>query len=224
MRGSGAYFVKGRKIGGGRGVPQFGGGNGSCTISHREFVEDIELKAGGTFNPYVYHLNPALPQSAGSPFPWLPPIASQFEEYKIKGMLFTFKTTASTFTGGATNPALGQVVMATQYNAMSQPFTTKSQMEQYQGAVSGVLSRDLTHGVECARRETPVAELWTRSGGVGSQDLRLYDHGIFQLVTQGGNSASDCKIGELWVTYKIQFFKPKLNQSSDVNSDHFILP
>lgn len=213
----------------GHGVPSFGGRKG-CIISHREFVDDIKLLTGApnNFDIHSYAINPALPKSLGSPFPWLAGIAQCFEEYKLLGCVFEFRTTSGMYTGTGTNPSLGQVIMCTQYNANDSQFTNKQNMEQYEGAVSGVVSRDLVHGVELARKSMPMSELWTRSGPVAGQDLRLYDIGTFSIATQGGNTTvTPGVVGELWVTYKVQLLKPKLPQNADTGmnyADHFILP
>jgi len=69
-------------------------------------------------------------------------------------------------------------------------------------------TENLMHAVECATKETILAQRYVRTGSVPSnQDLRLYDYGNFQFSTQG-NPIQD--IGELWVSYCVEFFKPIL--------------
>jgi len=85
---------------------------GGIIVRHREYVADIE----GTTN-FVnreYPLNPGLIKT----FPWLSQVADAFEEYRIRGMVFEYKslyadaTVSSSDTGG-----LGSVIMCTNYNA-----------------------------------------------------------------------------------------------------------
>lgn len=230
VSGSGAYYLNGRKIPSGQGVPQFGKSHGSCIISHREYVTDIQTSAadGKSFNAQTFYLNPGLSQAEGSPFPWLAGVGSEFEEYKLLGCIFEFRTTSATFVGGSTSSALGQIIMATQYNSAAPPFTEKASMEQYQGAVSGVVSRDIIHGVECKKTLTPIPELYVRTGPVPSgQDQRLYDFAQFTIATQGGTNPASTTVGELWVTYRVKLMKPKIGPAengNDINSDHFQLP
>jgi hypothetical protein len=88
-------------------------------------------------------------------------------------------------------------------------------MENSEYAVSVKPTRDLMHGVECATTQTVLSELYIRSGAVTSgQDLRLYDLGNFQFATQA-NPVQD--LGELWVSYCVEFFKPVL--PSDVGGN-----
>lgn len=211
-------------------APRFGRST-SVVISHKEFVQDISLSATGQFLSNTFVLQPGLQKgdtTPPSPFTWLPPIAAQFEEYQWLGLLFTFKSTASFYTGSSTSPALGQVIMATQYNAGSPAFTSKESMEQYEGATSGTVTRSMVHGVEVARRGTPVVELYTRNAAVPSgQDPRLYDFGNFTIATQGGASTGAGIVGELWVSYKIKLLKPKINPTGANQGgmiDHFVLP
>jgi len=52
--------------------------------------------------------------------------------------------------------------------------------------------------------------LYVRSGAVpANADIKLYDLGFFQLSTQG-QQAANVNLGELWVSYDIAFYKPKL--------------
>jgi hypothetical protein len=82
-------------------------------------------------------------------------------------------------------------------------------MENYEYANSGKPSSTFIHPVECKRSLNPVSELFIRTGGVTTGDLRLYDHGNFQIAT-GGNTG-DGVLGELWCTFEIEFYKPKLS-------------
>lgn len=62
-------------------------------------------------------------------FPWLSSIAGQFEEWVPHSIKFRFKTTSTDLAGAGTNPALGTVIMATDYNPYNALFASKQQME-----------------------------------------------------------------------------------------------
>lgn len=107
-------------------------------------------------------------------------------------------------TGGAP----GVVVMATNYNADEPAYTTKQAMENSEYAVSVKPTCNLMHGVECASNQTVLSELYVRPGGLASNlDLKFTDLGNFQFASQGNPVQL---LGELWVSYTVEFFKPVL--------------
>jgi hypothetical protein len=113
--------------------------------------------------------------------------------------------------------------MATNYDVLDPPFTTKLAMENYEFATSCMPHESNLHCVETAKRQNPLSELYVRHGAVPSTaDARLYDLGYFQLSTVGMQQAG-VVIGELWVTYEIEFYKPKLTNSvnENISIDHY---
>lgn len=197
-------------------VPQFGNKNRAVYVRHREYIGDVISGAANTFNIQKYVINPAL----GTTFPWLASVAQQYEEYKIKGMIFEFKTMSADALN-STNTALGQVIMATQYNVLSPDFINKQQMENYEFACSTKPSCSVIHPIECEPHETPLTELFTRSlnTAIVGSDARLYDFGNFYIATNGMQSGF-VNLGELWVSYEIKLFKPKLGAQVQV-ADHY---
>jgi hypothetical protein len=180
-------------------VPKFSSTRQTNIVSHREYLGDIFGTAG--FNNTSYPLNPGV----ATTFPWLSSIAQNYQQYKFHGVMFEFKSLITDF---VTSGAPGVVVMATNYNSDVPIYNTKQEMESSEYAVSVKPTCDLMHGVECATNQTVLSELYIRSGSVPTgQDLRLYDLGNFQFATQA-NPVQD--LGELWVTYIVEFFKPTL--------------
>jgi hypothetical protein len=161
-------------------------------------------------NQAILPINPGL----SSTFPWLAEIAANFEEYRILGMVFEYKTTSAASITSGTNTAMGVVMMATQYNANNAPLADKQHLENYEFATSCVPSISALHPVECAPNLNALSELYIRTAPVTGQDLRLYDLGLFQCSTVGFQSANI--VGELWVTYEVEFFKPKLTVYSSI--------
>lgn len=215
IMGNGDYRVKSNSLMKG-GVPQFASKGRSVVVRHREYIGDVISGAAGTFDIKSYPINPGLPQT----FPWLANVASQYEEYKITGMVFSFQSMSANALN-STNTALGQVIMATQYNVLSLPFASKQQMENYQFACSTKPADSCIHPIECEPRETPLTELYIRGYNVptAGSDARLYDFGNFYIATNG-LQASNVNLGELWVTYEIKLFKPKMGSTIQV-ADHF---
>jgi len=206
ITGSGSYHLNRNSLlsTNGEQIPIFSrGGTNGTRIRHREYLQDITTP-GATFTNLSFSLNPGLPGS----FPWLAQIAPNYEEYKFHGLIFEFKSTSADALN-STNTALGTVVLATEYDVLDSKFANKQQMEAYEFSVSTRPSCSTIHPVECDPRQNVMNELFVRQGSPPSgSDLRLYDVGLFQLATVGMQASAN--IGELWVSYDIEFFKPKL--------------
>nr|WPR18117.1 MAG: capsid protein [Chemarfal virus 144] len=215
ITGMGSYRVNSNNLMTDNGIPQFGNRGGGTRIRHREFLTDI---TGSTsFTLIQFFLNPGLAAS----FPWLSNIAYNYEQYRFHGLIFEFRTTSATAVS-STNTALGTVVMATDYDDLDAVFVNKQQMEAYEFSVSTTPIHNAIHPIECSPRETPLPKLWVRSGSYSSYstvDPRLYDLGRFQLATVGMQAAAT--VGELWVSYDVEFFKPKLPTPYNANVSSF---
>lgn len=175
-------------------------------VRHREYLSDVISSATpGAFKLENYFINPGVK----STFPWLSGVASNFEHYQLRGCLFEFRTMSADALN-STNTALGQVVMATQYNSSLPNFVNKYEMENYEYGQSVKPSESCTHPIECARSESVLGDLYIRPGAVpADDDQRLYDFGNFQIASNGVQGAS-VNLGELWVTYEVALYKPKL--------------
>jgi hypothetical protein len=194
--------------------------NGGFIVRHREYIADITASEAFVINGY--DINVGLI----STFPWLSQIADSFEQYAIRGLIFEFKTMSSdvVLSTNATT-ALGTVIMATQYNSLNPAFQDKRTMENYEFANSCKPSLSMMHPVECAKSQTPIDYLYIRTGAiVAGSDQRLYDLGQFFIAT-AGMQANTGVIGELWCTFEVELYKPKLVSSigSELLTDHWQL-
>jgi len=199
-------------------VPAFSNISGGVQIAHREYITDI--LSSTDFLNRSFSINPAIPET----FPWLSAIAVNFEQYHVRGMIFEFKSGSSDALN-STNTALGYVVMTTEYNSLASPYTNKNQMENSQFCVSTKPSKSVIHPIECAPFQTPSQPLYTRLASgtyVSEGDKRLYDLGNFQVATTG-MQAANVNIGELWVSYVIDFYKPVLGTglAFDAKNAHY---
>lgn len=178
--------------------------SGGVIVTHREYIKDI----AGTvpFTVEAFGVNPGDPGS----FPWLSNMASQFENYRWLNCRFEFISTSGESLAGA-NTSLGTVVMATQYNSLNPPFVAKDTMENYDGAVATKPSVSCAHTVQ--HWNNPFTVLYVRPFNKlpdGFGNLLQYDVGQFYLATSG-QAAGVTTIGELWVSYSVMLFKPRLN-------------
>lgn len=196
-----------RKMNMGAPVPYFGNISNGTVIQHREYIQDVVGTGSTAFSLTAFSINPG---QVGT-FPWLSSIASNYEQYELRGCVFQYKSLCSDSTTGAAT-ALGAVTMATDYDSIEGPFGTKSQMEQSQYCTSGKPSDDILHPIECAPNRTSIPINYVRTGAVpAGADIRLYDMGKFQLALSGIPAASapiGSLLGELWVTYEIALYKP----------------
>jgi len=180
----------------------------SVVISHKEFL--FEVRSSTTFNVAAsIALNPAVVFS----FPWLSGIASQFQEYKFKGVVFHYVPTSGNAVS-STNNALGSVMMQTSYRATDAAPTSKVELLNEYWASEAVPSESFCHPIECDPKENPFNVQYTRSGDVPSGDSRLlYDLGTTHIAVSG-QQASNIVLGDIWVSYEVELKKPVITSNA----------
>lgn len=178
---------------------------GSVTLTRTELVGEI-YGPSTPFQNNQFALNPGLE----STFPWLSQIAANYEEYSFHQLIFSFRSTVTDI-GSSTTGQIGSVIMCTNYNASASAFKDKPEMMAYMGACSSKASENLIHGVECDPAKLTFSEGYVRTGPpTGNMDLKVYDHGLFQLAVANSPSANaNLSVGELWVSYAVELRKPK---------------
>lgn len=186
-------------------VPQFVKNDHSVRVVHREFIRDLVVPVNPTsFNNDTYLINPANSVL----FPWLARMAKQYSQYKIHGMVFSFKSMSSEYADAG---PLGTVIMATNYNAVDREYANKLEMENSEFAVSTKPSQSLIHAIECDPSVTGLNVLYVRDPSYDTTDVsdrRFYDYGRFQVATTGLPGTVGAVMGEIWVSYDIEFMKP----------------
>ncbi len=217
ISGFGDYSIKGNSIMDNINEPPIvsnAPGNG-VIIRHREYIADISATTAFTTSSYT--INPG----DSATFPWLSQIASSFEQYRVRGMLFYFNSLSSpNVLAASATTALGAVIMATQYDVEDNVFADKREMENYEFANSRVPYKSFIHPIECARSQTVLSELYVRDYISDGNDPRFYDLGRFVIATTG-MQANTGVVGELWVTYEIEFLKPKIFNLPRLSVDHY---
>lgn len=213
MGGRGMYTVGNSLINGmGTSIPEFGtigDETGALVVTHSEFIKDIYgLPSGEVFQNTSISLNPGLTQS----FPFLSQIASNFEEYEMVQLMFTYKPKLSENLS-STDGQVGSIIMYTDYNSDDPPKVSKQQMLQAYGVTNGRIVDTLLHGVECDP---------SKIKGDGHKFIRVhppdtntnrddYDAGLFQLaVMSTPPELVDQVLGELHVSYKVLLRKPRV--------------
>jgi hypothetical protein len=176
-------------------------GSSDAIISHTEYVGDVS--GFTTFNVQSYLVNP----TSTALFPWLSNIASSYQEWELSGLIFEYRPTSSMLVSG-TNPAMGAIIFAANYDTDAPNFTSKFQMENFDGALSIRPDQYGYFGIECDKKKNVSDKLFTTT----TSDNKFSDICNFQLATLGQQSQG--VIGELWVSYKIRLLKPKMSLTS----------
>jgi hypothetical protein len=200
--GQGDYTVKNNSLMQG-GPPAFASLNSGMRLAHREYITDV--MSSTAFANKTYYISP----TNAALFPWLSKIASNFEEYSFKGLVFYFNTTCGNAIS-STNNSLGVVGMTTVYDPTDPDLATKRECEDYVGCVANVPSCSLLHPVECKKTSNVLGRYYVQTVNLTSlEDLKFYVAGKLNLFTQGMQAAG-VSIGELWVSYDIELYDPKI--------------
>lgn len=212
VTGMGDYSVSGNTLLTDNAPALFGAGSGiggGLRVCHREYIKDIYGSID--FDVEYFSINP----SNSTLFPWLSQISANFDQYKFHGLIFEFNSTSADALN-STNTALGTLIMSTDYDVYDQPFSSKQQMNQNMFTCSGPPSNNMMHPIECNPSQNPT-KLMYLSGGHSGQDMdqRFVDLGRFHIAKVGMQAAAN--VGELWVTYDVEFFKPHPSTSLAVS-------
>jgi hypothetical protein len=150
-------------------------------------------------------------------FPWGANVAELYQEYKIKGCVFTLESTYSNYSNAG---SLGTVCLCTQYNAADRPFDSMNDMINYAFRSTGNPSQTIVHGLECdpsivGRQEK--LEVRNKSNDNYTGAPNNFDFGWLTVATEGlPPAAAGGQIGRLYVTYDIEFSLPRTK--SGINS------
>jgi hypothetical protein len=170
---------------------------------HRDYIGDVFTGPNfGVFSIVAIPVNPGLSYFT----PYLANIAQNFEEYKVRGMVFEFISTTSPYTTGNT---LGSVILAAEYNSANPAFTSKPQMENSDFAISVRFDEKAMYGIECASN---VQNSYYVRSGTSTLPVTTTDLCTMYVATQpGSNFPSNTTVGELWVSYDIEFMRPRVS-------------
>ena len=173
----------------------------SVVVRHKEFLGTISGSANFAIQRQIV-INPGLPES----FPWLSTIATSYQQYKIRGMVYHYIPTSGVAISG-TNSALGAVMIQTSYRSNDTPPTDKVELLNEYWSNEVVPNEQMIHPIECDPKENPFNIHYVRGGSVPTNDSPLmYDIGRTFVATQGMQGTNI--VGDLWVTYEEEFKKP----------------
>jgi hypothetical protein len=174
------------------------------TYSHCEFLGDVT--GSENWELTQFHVNPGLSEC----FPWLSGVASNFQKYRIDGLVFYIRSTSSVAIASSTDLGLGTVLGGFQTNVYDKAPASKLEFLSLSGARSGKPSEDHIYPMECDRSKNVFGNLLVRTVGV-ADDMAKYDHAVFNLATVG--FPGSYYLGELWVSYKLTLMAPKVESA-----------
>lgn len=204
--GSGDYVVKENSIvqRASTGVPMMHKTDQTVVLRHREYLGEVRSSTAFTVQN-AFAINPGLRET----FPWASGIASQFTQYRIRGMVYHYVPTSGNAVS-STNPALGSVMLQTSYRADDNAPTSKVETLNEYWACEARPDVEFCHPIECDPKENPFGVHYVRTGSVSSSsNILMYDIGQTWLCTSGMQTDGSV-VGDLWVTYEIELKKPIL--------------
>lgn len=175
------------------------GSNKSRRITSSELVGSI---VGSTaFNSsQKFSINPGLAAS----FPWLAPIAAQWQQYCFHKLQYRYVTRSST-------ASTGSIYLSPDYNPKETPPTTEQQASNTQDAVEDVIWKTVICVLDPKAMFPFGPRKQIRSTNV-SGDVSLYDAGRMFVCVTGESSTAE--IGKLWVDYDVELFVPQNSPAS----------
>jgi hypothetical protein len=180
-------------------VPEMRNDSGLHQTHHREYLGD--LLSNTDFNIASFDINPGLTNT----FPWCAPIANQYQSYKLKGAMVEFVSLSSQYTS---NTYLGYVAMAPIYNVSAPLPHNKSELNNTNGSISEKPTKSMIMGLECAPERSPLKEYFVRGDSqTAPVDIKFYDTCKI-VIAVGGQPTSGAVLGEIWISYDVQFFDP----------------
>jgi len=187
------------------------GREGTIVIRKREFVRTLTISDVAVLSSFK--VNPGRLTL----FPWLFRMARNFQEYKVLGLAMEYVPTSG-FAVGSTNAALGQVVMAFQYNVIYQngtsfPATSDIALLNMAGATSCSPAAVGACYLECAEhlRTQNQRFVYTEDPSLlEAHSLQNIDVAEFFVRTSGAQNNTFFNCGQLWVTYEIELSLPRV--------------
>lgn len=189
---------------------------GDIVVSKREYLTDIFSTGSTAFYLEAFGVNPGL----SGVFPFLSQIATNYTNYEFIQLLFEYVPVVSQ---SSTTGAMGTIILACNGNAAAGSFSSKVEMNEYDGSISGRVCDHMVLGVECDPKKLGLQPtLYVRAGAVqNGQDIKTYDIGLFQIGLSGVSPAafpSGTQLGEVWVHYRVKLRKPRLYDALGYNT------
>lgn len=175
----------------------------SKVVTKREQVATINGSVGFEVTKFV--TNPGV--AAG--FPWLAPIANQYQHYRFTKLSYHFVTRVGSVTPGS-------IIMAPEYDASTGAPTTEQQLTSYMGATENVAWESMDCHLSQAALNALGNRKYIRNGPIVG-DIKTYDGASFYFGTIGNPDAT--AIGKLWVEYTVVLYVPQTTLYAPISTN-----
>lgn len=182
--------------------------NHGTMIQHRESLGVFKSSTG--FARSSININPGL-----AVFPWLSNVAPAWQRYKLHGAIIEWVPRVSQISPDAS----GSVILSSRYDLTTAAPTSIQEAECTFGAVVGRPMDMMAMPIECKPSMTPTNVLNVRFGSLPTGgNLQFFDHCIIDLCTYG-MATSTTNIGEMFITYDIEFQMPTAEHLTNSTAD-----
>jgi len=195
-------------------IPSMHQNDQSVVVRHKEYVTSVVSSTD-----FAIHAAYAINPGRASTFPWLNSLASNYQQYRIRGMVFHYVPTSGSAVS-STNNALGSVMMQTSYRASDSPPASKIELLNEYWSSEAMPSETFAHPIECNPNENPFNVQYVRDDFTdlpANDSPLLYDLGVTYVATQGMQQAG-VTVGDIWVTYEIELKKPIISSNTTTGS------
>lgn len=189
-------------------TPTTGGG---IRVRHIEMFDSIRGATSATaFAVHGYDVTPA----SNLMFPWLSQIAENYEQYKFHNLVVRFVSKCPT--GGNAGTDTGTSYMAIDYDSLDASPQSPVQIRSYQNCSEATLW--LNNTMSLIKKEPNMRGwLFCHNNNPGAADIRLSQLGIFYFCNLGSGIDSTKFIGDVSVSYDVEFMTPHRNLGADSN-------
>jgi hypothetical protein len=176
-------------------IINYGRDGNTCRVQHIERLGTIQ--GTSAFTTTQFAMNPGL----ASVFPWLAPIANQFETYKFRRLAILYKPRCAT-------TQTGEVGIAVDYDAADQAPINSVVAEDYQGTVSESPWKDLAYVANPANLGKEK-NYYMRNGPLAlNLDIKTYDTANVFVFTENNQVAL---AGYVYVQYDVELMTPQVS-------------
>jgi hypothetical protein len=177
-------------------------GNRYC-IKHRELVAEINGSVAYAIQQ-KFTINPGFDSS----FPWLAPIANQWEQYHFMDLSYHY-------IGRCPTTFAGSIMLVPEYDILDPDPASKIEASTYIGAIEQSPWTNFTCRLNTRALHPMGPKKYIRSGPVIG-DLKTYDGGKLLVIAQGQDDTKVC--GDIWVEYTVELYVPQSGTNSSNGS------
>lgn len=198
-------------------VPMFRQQGADTRLKHCEYVADLVVPSNQyDYNVTTFNIDPTDRLS----FPWLASVAKKYQRYKVKGMVIGYRSTSTDYQNS------GVVAIAVNYDPAEQSYQSMEGLLNTKFAVSTKPSTSMLAPVECDPSRSPLDGYYVKhvtSTDVNDATKRQTIMGTINVATSGLTLAPGTTLGQLYISYDIEFLYPYLHKTQvDAQDGAFI--